>query len=167
MQAIVDEEVAQWRDTTLPKYPGHFIQCPLAEEQLHEYYSLERVLEESQQEGQPFHIEHTALQAFMKKPPLTKPTKKGKRPKLAPMEKGSIGTRNSVLSQFLGFCYLWLNLEPTMGLVMEPHIVAKFMGYLEAKGLAYSTMKKVRACASQHQCPNMFGMLSNIVHPCL
>ena len=38
------------------------------------------------------------------------------------------------LGQFVGFCVNILDLEPTIEHVMDPQLVAKFWGFLEAKG---------------------------------
>ena len=55
-----------------------------------------------------------------------------------------IACRLKVMGHLVGCCALWLLLTPSMEHIMDPLKVGKFIGFLEAKGLASSTMKKVR-----------------------
>lgn len=54
-----------------------------------------------------------------------------------------------VMRQFVGFSVLHLELEPTMALVMDPMVVAKYWGFHVSKGTSVSTIKKDMSYISQ------------------
>jgi hypothetical protein len=85
------------------------------------------------------------LGAYLKDPPLTKTARSSKKPRMLPQEPSSIQTKMKVLGQYIGFCVKWLHLDATMEWVMRPLVVAKFLGFQEAKGNKPSTINKVGA----------------------
>lgn len=80
----------------------------------------------------------------MKSPPLTKKGRASKKPKMAAQEDSTILTRKRVLAQYMGFLVKFLHLHATMEHVMDPLLVAKFIGFQEAKGNKPGTINKVR-----------------------
>lgn len=146
----VDGELPAWQDNQgFLDLPTDFIDCPLNEEQRRQYYSLEQVAAHVLQPGSSYAHEWNALQSFLTNPPLNQVEQGGKKPRMAPKQASTTITRKKVLSHFLGFCFKWLYLNPTMELVMKPVVVAKYMGFMQAKGLAATTMKKVSVYMSQ------------------
>jgi len=146
----VDGELQAWQTNQgFHDLPTDFIDCPLNEEQRRQYYSLEQVAAHELQPGSSYAHEWDALQSFLTNPPLNQVEQGGKKPRMAPKQASTTTTRQKVLSLFLGFCFKWLHLNPTMELVMKPMVVAKYMGFMKAKGLASTTMKKVSMCMPQ------------------
>lgn len=145
-----DEEVLLWQAAdSWPAFPEHIIMCPLDRDLLHRtYYSLDRVEEAAMQPGQPYRQQEEAMEAFLEDPPLTKV--QGKKVRMAPLEPTSIEIRRAELSKFVGFLVLYLHQLPSMQHVMQPMLVSKYMGFLQARGLAWNTIKKVRGCLHVH-----------------
>lgn len=132
-----------WQDhDAFPLFPEDFIPCPLSEWDLNDYYSL------SHQGPTSFYCkQERAMESFYLNPPLTKalPTSTSKRAKASmnPLSPETIIMRRRTLGEFVGFCAKWLNLTPTMELVLDPQLVAKYMGFHVAKGTSLSTMKRI------------------------
>ena len=59
------------------------------------------------------------------------------------VQPSTIESKLKSINQFVGFCVTHLNLEASMEHVMDPMLVAKFWGFLMAKGGQLSTFKKV------------------------
>lgn len=142
----MDAELLQWKSSgPWPEFPDHLIPCPLEGEQLNNtYYSLERVQEAALEPGQPYHEQNDALGAFLTDPPLTK-NQLGKRVRMAGIGATSIAIRRQELSKFVGFLVMYLHQLPNMQHVMQPQLVAKYLGFLKARGLEWSSIKKVGA----------------------
>lgn len=47
------------------------------------------------------------------------------------------------MQEFVGFCFKWLHLEPSMKWVMHPQVVAKYFGFHVAKGTSIDTMHNI------------------------
>lgn len=141
----MENELAQWRSSgPWPEFPEHLIPCPMEGDQLHrDYYSLERVQEAAFQPGQPYHDQNEAMPAFLTDPPLTKSQQQGKRLRMAGIAPTSIAIRREELSKFVGFLVAYLHQLPNMQHVMQPQLVAKYLGFLKARGLEWSSLKKV------------------------
>lgn len=99
----------------------------------------------------------------MKSPPLTKKGRASKKPKMAAQEDSTILTRKRVLAQYMGFLVKFLHLHATMEHVMDPLLVAKFIGFQEAKGNKPGTINKVREVGGMwhglawHACKPLLG----------
>ena len=61
---------------------------------------------------------------------------------MKPLASSTLKTRIRVLREYVGFVVKWLLGEPTMEHVMCPNFVSKYLGFLDAKGIAKATMKK-------------------------
>jgi hypothetical protein len=136
LEAHVDDDAIKvWQDpSSYPAIPDHFIECPLGEQELErEYYSLTY-------QGVPsFYLkQEKLLEEVSTDKPLTTPTKTSstKRAKttMASLSPSTIKMRLRVMREFIGFCVKWLLLAPTMEHVMDPQVVAKYMGFHVAKG---------------------------------
>lgn len=138
-------EMEQWQASwPWPEFPEHFIPCPLRGDQLTRmYYSLERVQETALQPGDPYYEQDAAMASFLADPPLTKKVQPGKRARMAGLGATSIAIRREELSKFVGFLVAFLHRLPNLQHVMRPQLVAKYMGFLQARGLEWSSMKKV------------------------
>jgi hypothetical protein len=138
-----EEAIMEWQDPkAFPFYPPDFIVCPLKGGTLKEAYSLSTL-------GVPasYLNQEKAMVEFFSNPPLTKPlpttTPKRVKASMEPLEPSTIETRVRTMREFVGFCSKWLNLTPTMELVMHPQQVAKFIGFHVAKGTSESTLKRI------------------------
>lgn len=138
----VDEDpIKVWQDPhSHPPIPDHIIMCPLGQDDLeHEYYSLTH-------QGVPsFYLkQEKLLKEASSNKPLTMPiptssTKKAKKA-MAPLAPSTLDMRVRVMREFIGFCAKWLHLPPTMEHVLNPQVVAKYMGFHLAKGNKESTL---------------------------
>lgn len=143
----VDEEDAinVWQDSSTPQEdPSSFTPCPLSKGQLDEHYSLTTIGATT-----PFYTrQEAAMRHFYQDPPLTKPVtspphSRQAKASMAPMAESTINTRAKAVNEFVGFAHKWLHLEPTMELVSNPTVVAKFVGFHVAKGTNESTLTKI------------------------
>ena len=126
-------------------FPEDIIPCPLGHNQLQNtYYNLSRVDEGALKEGSAYSMEEQALISFYTNPPLTRDHKGGKggETSMRPLAPSTLETRIRVLREFVGFVLKWLLLQPTMMHVMSATLVAKYMGFLQAKGIAAVTMRR-------------------------
>lgn len=148
----MDAELLQWKSSApWPEFPDHLIPCPLEGEQLKNmYYSLERVQQAALEPGQPYHEQNEALGPFLADPPLTK-NQMGKRVRMAGIGATSIAIRRQELSKFVGFLVMYLHQLPNMQHVMQPQLVAKYLGFLKARGLEWTSIKKVGGRPAFHR----------------
>lgn len=94
-------------------------------------------------DGHLYKSQEEALETFFLNPPINKTsTRPGKRNRLKPNGTTTLKTKKKEIGQFVGFCVLWMGLEPTMEHLMSPILVAKYVGFMIAKGLSTSTIKK-------------------------
>lgn len=138
----IDEDPTKvWQDPhSHPHIPDHIIMCPLGQDELkNEFYSLTH-------QGVPsFYLkQERLLKEISSNKPLTmdlptSSTKKARR-SMAPLAPATIEMRVRVMREFIGFCARWLHLPPTMEHVLNPQVVAKYMGFHLAKGNKESTL---------------------------
>lgn len=102
-----------------------------------------------------------AMRDFYLDPPLTKPSKRS-RAAMKPLAPSTLATREKTLEEFVGFAVLWLRRKATIELVLRPLHVAKFFGFLQARGCALGTMKRAATHLGQtvtfaisDQCPRL------------
>ncbi|MFN7835816.1 MAG: hypothetical protein ACK5NY_08555 [Burkholderiaceae bacterium] len=134
------DPIKVWRDpTSYPFIPDHFIECPLGQDDLsHEYYSL------SSQGVPSFYLKQENLmkENSMDKPltthTTTSPSKRAKT--MASLAPSTLRMRVRVVREFIGFCAKWLHLPITMEHVLNPQVVAKYMGFHVAKGTSESSL---------------------------
>lgn len=141
MEYVVEQEVA-WPDPIAKwksmepwdDFPDYMIPCPLDPTTIkHAYYSMDSVA--STQDTSTFDSQVTKLTQVMQETPLNKTNKaSNKRVKMDTYSPQTIETRVKATKQFVGFCHHHLGLEPTMEHVMKPQLVAKFWGYMKARG---------------------------------
>lgn len=131
--------------SSYPTFPSGYIDCPLSKEQLEERYSLTHVAPTYLSSPTTYSKQEEALETFTLNPPLTKPTNPKKKAKhnMKPISHATYKTRVRTLNEFVGFAYKWLDLEPTMELVMHPQVVAKYFGFHVAKGTKEGTLKRI------------------------
>ena len=150
----VDDPLELWKsDEAWDKFPGQIILCPLSRDELNAYYGLTNSQAEAAGVSmQQWEEEQAALLEDLHNPKLTKKRGKDGQPKMQPKQASSI--RNLLKSQheFAGFACLFLGLEPTLALVMQPLVAAKFFGFLLAKG--------------QAQGRQLHGVRGSIIHHC-
>lgn len=102
------------------------------------------------EQGSTYGKQEEALATFSLDPPLTKPlphstsTKKrmGKH-NMKPLSHPTLETRVRTLREYVGFAFKWLDLRPTMELVLHPQVVAKYFGFHVAKGTQEGTLKRI------------------------
>lgn len=179
------DALAQWKSQDAwDEFPDHMIPWPLSSQDASNiYYSMDQApptLNTTLYESQL-----AKLKSNMEDPPVNKTAKfPHKRPKMAAYTPGTIQTRLTNLSQFIGFCYHFLNLAPTLELCMNAQAVAKYWGFLKARGVKASDPKPclgrlaandvaclpaclvacVAACLSLLAC--LLGWLPVLVHDC-
>lgn len=138
---VEDDPIKVWQDpSSYPFIPDHFIVCPLGQHDLeHEYYSLTS-------QGVPsFYLkQENLLKDNSTNKPLTiststSTTKKAKIT-MAPLSPSTLNMRVRVMREFIGFCAKWLHLPITMEHVMNPQVVAKYMGFHVAKGTSEGSL---------------------------
>lgn len=136
-----EDAIAAWKGREAwDDFPNQIIPWPLStQEATNCYYSMANpppTLDTSIYDSQV-----AQLTKHMKDPPLNKASNSPwKRPKLAAYKQDTIDTRLKNVSQFVGFCYHHLDLPPTLEHCMDPQCVAKFWGFLVARGLKASSI---------------------------
>lgn len=139
-----------WKQfAAFPSYPRGYIECPLSTDQLAACFSLVQVAPSVLEPNTAYSDQEAAMRAFYTDPPLTKPLPTSSRPfkrakhTMNPLASPTLETRVRTLREFVGFAYKWLELVPTMELVMHPQVVAKFFGFHAAKGTQEGTLKRL------------------------
>jgi len=137
------DSITTWRDPkAFPSKPDHFIVCPLDGDQLKESYSLSSIGVTSF-----YKTQEKAMIDYFTHPPLSKVihTSTHKKAKLSMSEvaPSTLETRVKVMRDFIGFCTFWLHLLITMEHVLNPQVVAKYLGFHVAKGNQESYMKVI------------------------
>lgn len=99
------------------------------------------------EQGATYGMQEGAMESFSLDPPLTKPIptthKKKAKHNMRPISHPTLETRVRTLREFVGFAFKWLDLRPTMELVMHPQVVAKYFGFHVAKGTQEGTLKRI------------------------
>lgn len=139
---------ASWQESSsYPTFPSGYIECPLTAKQLGERYSLTHVAPMELEQDATYGMQEEAMASFSLDPPLTKPIptthKKKAKHNMRPISHPTLETRVRTLREFVGFAFKWLELTPTMELVMHPQVVAKYFGFHVAKGTQEGTLKRI------------------------
>ena len=136
----------EWRGSQgHPEFPDGPIQPPCSKEELMGYFSLDNVAPRHLEPGTTSGDQLSSLVTYLKDAPLTKKAKPhtSSTSGMASQQATTIATKKKTISQFLGFCLSHLHLSPTLEHIMRPTLVAKFIGFHEAKGSKPSTIKRV------------------------
>lgn len=137
-----EDDRALWESASAwDKLPAYLPACPLRADELRLPYSLSRVQPQATAAGSLFSQQTEAMHLFYSDPPLTKPTKRHK-PAMKTLALSTLASRQRTMDEFVGFAAQWLGNTPTMELVMRPLSVAKYLGFLLARGCAISTLKR-------------------------
>ncbi len=166
--------LASWQEaTSYPIFPSGYIECPLSPKQLGERYSLTHVAPIELDQDATYGKQEEAMESFSLDPPLTKPIpshmahKKRAKHNMKPISHPTLETRVRTLREFVGFAYKWLDLSPTMELVLHPQVVAKYFGFHVAKGTQEGTLKRIATHLHQattfvlsKECPKTPPLLS-------
>lgn len=146
-----EDPFASWQEnSSYPTFPSGYIECPLTQKQLEERYSLTHVAPMELEQDAHYGKQEEALESFSLDPPLTKamphhtnPHKRKAKHNMRPISHPTLETRVRTLREFVGFAFKWLDLVPTMELVLHPQVVAKFFGFHVAKGTQEGTLKRI------------------------
>lgn len=135
--------------SSYPSFPSGYIECPLSSKQLDERYSLNHVAPQVLEPTTTYSTQEEAMESFFLNPPLTKstPTHFTKKRKamhnMKAISHPTLETRKRTLREYVGFAYKWLELRPTMELVLHPQVVTKYFGFHVAKGTQEGTLKRI------------------------
>lgn len=149
MAAMEDENMEKWLSRTGWEWlPDNFIECPLGEDQLREFYGVERAAEDA---GVSLDIWEEQVALFQNT--LTHPQPSHKRHRggtqMKPAKPSTVRNKVKTIGQLVGFAVRHQGREASMSLVMEPQVLAKYIGFLTAKKLASSSImlevKELRA----------------------
>ena len=139
-----DTNVALWEsEEAFDQFPAQLIPCPLEGDAFIENYSLKLVAEELGVDLDGWEEEMEAQRAA---PSLSQKRERGNQNPMKPLSHATKETRQKTQEEFVGFCVRWLDQEPSLALVMKPQLVAKFLGYLQAKPNAGSHKSLIRYC---------------------
>lgn len=131
-----------WQSTTAYEVlPPQVITCPLVGDNLVAYYSLERACEEARASLQQWKVQQSAQRELLVSPSLTKKRRQGNN-HMRGLATSSVETRVKSQEQFVGFCVKWMGKQPSLALVMQPQLAAKFIGFLLARGGGHGTIVK-------------------------
>lgn len=140
-----DEDVLNimqiWQSHDYDSVPEDFIPCPLSEQQLREFYSLDRLAHEQQIDLILYRAQEHQLRQFLGAPKPSQQRKRG-RSGMQPLTDPTINTRLGCINEYVGFAAKWQGEQPTMELVMQPQLLSKYGGFMLAKKLGYSTIMK-------------------------
>lgn len=127
------------------EFPLDTIPCPLTRDQLREPYSLSCVDPVAVTGvASIFKKQQEAYHRFSKNPPLTYGrvgNPKSAKQSMTPLEDSTIQIRCQHINHFTGFCVKWLGAEANYSNIMDPIMVAKYVGYHQTKGHSNSTIK--------------------------
>jgi len=127
-------------------FPDDLIACPLGKKQLGQPILLSVVAPDEVKDGSTFSKQEKAHKKHMQSKPLSpqgRSLKRGRRSNtsvMKPLAPSSVKLRLKVVLQFVGFCAYWMEGEASMEHIMKPTNVAKYLGYLQAKGSAISSI---------------------------
>lgn len=141
------DPIKEWVDpNAYPFFPKHFIPCPLTHDELKQPFSLDVV-------GIPsfYRAQEKAMVEFYTSKPFTIPTSPTKKAKasMAALAPDTLDLRVRVMREFIGFTTKWLHLPATMEHVLNPQVVAKYIGFHVAKGNKESYMHSTSIHLSQ------------------
>ena len=83
----------------------------------------------------------SALSSYLTNPPLTKEARGARKNTMAPLAHSSVTSRLKELCKFVGFCHLHLHMHISITHVMDPQAIAKYCGFLVARGLLPSSIR--------------------------
>lgn len=119
-------------------FPSELIPCPLKREDVSDYYSLSTVTKGQQADLRLYKQQADAYDSFLAKPPLTKIPRgnKSARANMRPLAVNTRAGRLRAVGDFLGFVWKFFHLHASMEHILDCQLVAKFMGFLQARGNA-------------------------------
>lgn len=107
-------------------FPTSIPPCPINEADIWEAYSLPSCHPSSKAKGTIYGKQVAALyKSRVDDPPISIFGN------ITKVKESTIDLLVHHLDQYLGFCYLYFNMEPTMGLVMVPSMFAKYVAFLK------------------------------------
>lgn len=141
-----EQIMAQWKGSQgWGDFPDHMIPCPLPAGPLSGYYSMDVVPPEV--DTATYQGQMEALEEYMRNPPANKTAKDGSSAAyMAAYSEETIINRLRCLCEFLGFCFHHLGVQPTLESVFKPQLVAKYWGFLKARGLKASAWAAALGC---------------------
>lgn len=146
MDVIVEtdaEALAEWQAIDLwDEFPDGIIPCPLGSNDIRENYTLVCVAVEMEGVNMTmWHQEQNAQKIYMDSRSLIRKRSRGGRSK-KPLMFNSQKTRIKCQEEFVGFAVRWQGKQPTLALVMQPQLAAKFVGFLQARNISHGTVMK-------------------------
>ncbi|KAL4457988.1 hypothetical protein ABPG75_012853 [Micractinium tetrahymenae] len=139
-----DEELQAWRSPEpFGGFPDGPTPCPLAPE--HPLLTLRYSLStQSSVDTTVSKRQATALGQIMRDRPASLPPRPlARRQPPGSFSISTIQDRCKIASQFVGFCALVMRMKPTLEHVLDAQVVAKYWGWLKARGVAVSTLRKI------------------------
>ena len=148
-------DASVWKSgETYPSLPDYIIPCPLGKDELDQYYSLAQVAPEALLPGHQYHKEEEAMGDFWKNRSVTQDQEdtnhtrqdtshKRKQQKRGSYVDSTIEHRQKHMAFFVGFCFKWMGLSPSMACVFDPILASKYVGFLVARGNKASYIQKI------------------------
>ena len=159
---LAEDQMATWQGREgHERYPEDAIYCPLTKGQLGVYFSLGHHGTEEQRGGL-YKQQADAHHTYMLNPPLSKKRGADRSAKAAMSGLGhiTISQRWRAMDCYIGFCVLFQHVGASFEHIMDPMLVAKYVGFLIAKGRAASSIKvyighlaETVAFVISHHCP--------------
>lgn len=142
------------------EFPSGLIYCPLDDDALKQAYSMPSLVKmNSSLEINKYMAQMEAYKVEMGHPSLHQhPCAPSD---IQQLETTTIASYSRTIDEFVGFCLLHLDVDPSIELIMFPQLIAKYMGFHLARGNSPSTLNKIARqmmrgvwFAISYECPN-------------
>ena len=127
-------------------FPEAYIVCPLEGDRLHAYYDIAQVDPDSLEPDTVYAKQLAAYTKYLKHPPLTKRKHPHTKSAMRTLSASTIQQKLRNVNGLVGFCVGYQDEDATITHVLDPLLVAKYIGFLHARGNGPYSLR-TQACA--------------------